>query len=420
MSQVHPGALPATVRDDFPLLRGPGAPVYLDNAATTQKPQAVIDAIVDYYRTANSNVGRGHHRLAMTATDRYEGARAAVGRFLGARFAEEVVFTANTTDATNLVADVVGRRVVGRGDRVVVGGMEHNSNLLPWRRLCDEVGAELVVAPTGADGRVDLTAFAALMGPGVRIVAVAHVSNVLGTVNPVRELAALAHDHGALVLVDGAQAVAHLPVDVRELDADFYCFSGHKVYGPMGVGVLYGKRDLLADLPPYRVGGGTVKGVSHVEPVRYVPGPARFEAGTPNVAGAVGLAAGLEYLAGLGAPAVRAHDESLVEAALEAVADLDGVAVVGDPGATPCGIVSLTVRGVHPYDVGGHLDAHGIAVRCGVHCASTFLDSLGLVGTVRLSFAVYNTPAEIEYLRSVLKTARPGPWTADHPTERFL
>lgn len=424
MSQVHAGALPTSVlptsvlptsvRDDFPLLRGDQAPVYLDNAATTQKPQAVLDAVVDYYRTANSNVGRGHHRLALAATDRYEGARAAVARFLGAAHPDEIVFTANTTDATNLVADVVGRRVVGRGDQVVVTGMEHNSNLLPWRRLCDEVGAELVVTPAGP------AAFAALMGPRVRIVAAAHVSNVLGTVNPVRELAAQAHRHGALVLVDGAQAVPHLPVDVRELDADFYCFSGHKVYGPMGVGVLYGKRELLAELPPYRVGGGTVKGVRHDEPVRYVPAPARFEAGTPNVAGAVGLAAGLEYLLGLGWPAVRAHDETLVAAVLDAVADLDDVDVVGDPGATPCGIVSLSVRGIHPYDVGGHLDAHGIAVRCGVHCASTFLDSLGLLGTVRLSFAVYNTPAEIEYLRSVLKTVQPGTWTAEHPTDRFL
>ncbi|MFI9005790.1 aminotransferase class V-fold PLP-dependent enzyme [Actinosynnema sp. NPDC053489] len=420
MSQVHPGVLPAAVREDFPLLLGADAPVYLDNAATTQKPRVVIDAVADYYRTANSNVGRGHHRLAMAATDRYERARATVARFLGARHADEVVFTANTTDSTNLVADVVGRRVVGRGDRVVVSGLEHNSNLLPWRRLCEQVGAELVVAPVDADGRVDLPAFAALMGPRVRLVAAAHVSNVLGTVNPVGEMTAEAHRHGALVLVDGAQAVAHLPVDVTELGADFYCFSGHKVYGPMGVGVLYGRRELLADLPPYRVGGGTVKGVSHHEPVRYVPAPARFEAGTPNVAGAVGLAAGLEYLLDLGMPAVRAHDESLVGAALEAVADLDDVVVVGDPGATPCGIVSLSVRGIHPYDVGGHLDAHGIAVRCGVHCASTFLDSLGLVGTVRLSFAVYNTLAEVDHVRSVLASARPGAWTAEHPTERFL
>ncbi|MFD0204380.1 MULTISPECIES: aminotransferase class V-fold PLP-dependent enzyme [Saccharothrix] len=420
MSQLHPGVLPATVRADFPMLRGEDAPVYLDNAATTQKPQVVLDAVVDYYRTANSNVGRGHHRLALAATDRYENARAVVGCFLGARHPEEVVFTANTTDSTNLLAEVVGRRVVGRGDQVVVSGMEHNSNLLPWRRLCDQVGARLVVAPTDPAGRVDLPAFTALMGPRVRIVAVAHVSNVLGTVNPVREMADVAHRHGALVAVDGAQAVAHLAVDVGELDADFYCFSGHKVYGPMGIGVLYGKHELLADLPPFRVGGGTVKGVRHDEPVRYVPAPARFEAGTPNVAGAVGMAAGLEYLLGLGGPAVRAHHESLVAAVLEAVADLEDVDVVGDPGAVPCGIVSLSVRGVHPYDVGGHLDANGIAVRCGVHCASTFLDSLGLVGTVRLSFAVYNTLEEIEYLRSVLKTVRPGTWTAEHPTERFL
>lgn len=418
MSQARAATL--SLRDDFPLLSGDDAPVYLDNAATTQKPQVVLDAIMDYYRTANSNVGRGHHRLALAATDRYESARAVVRRAIGAREPEEVVFTANTTDATNLVADVVGRRIVGRRDQVVVSGMEHNSNLLPWRRLCDSVGAELVVVPVGPDGRVAPSEFAAAMGPRVRIVALSHVSNVLGTVNPVRELTAEAHRHGAFVLVDGAQAVAHLPVDVRDLDVDFYCFSGHKVYGPMGVGVLYGKRELLDEMTPFRVGGGTVKGVSHTQPVRYVPGPARFEAGTPDVAGAVGLAAALDYLLGLGWPAVRAHDESLVAATLDAVADLDHVDVVGDPGATPCGIVSLSVRDIHPYDVGGHLDAHGIAVRCGVHCASTFLDSLGLVGTVRLSFAVYNTVEEIELVRAALKTVEPGPWTAEHPTERFL
>ncbi|MDX8034150.1 cysteine desulfurase [Lentzea sp. BCCO 10_0856] len=412
-------SLPLTVREDFPLLCGAGAPVYLDNAATTQKPRSVLDAEIGYYTTSNSNVGRGYHSLALAATECYEHARSAVADMIGAG-AGEIVFTMNTTDATNLVADTVGGRIVGPGDQVVVSGMEHNSNLLPWRRLCEAKGAELVVVPVGPLGRVELADFAAAMGPRVRIAAVAHVSNVLGTVNPVREMAAVAHRHGVLVLVDGAQAVAHLPVDVRDLDADFYCFSGHKVYGPMGIGVLYSRSSLLEDMPPFRVGGGTVKGVSTTEPVRYVGAPARFEAGTPNVAGAVGLAAGLDYLRGLGWEAVRAHDAELVEATLEAVADLGNVDVVGDPGDLPCGIVSLSVRGIHPYDVGAHLDAHGVAVRCGVHCASTFLDDLGLVGTVRLSFAVYNTVEEIEYVRSVLKTVQPGTWTTDHPTTRFL
>jgi cysteine desulfurase/selenocysteine lyase len=414
--------LPEAVREDFPMLRaaGGGALTYLDNAATTQKPQQVLDALVDYYTTANSNVGRGYYELSMTSTDRYERARATVQAAIGARHADEVVFTGGTTDAVNLLADTLGRRLVGRADQVVITGMEHNSNLLPWRRLCERAGAELVVVPVDEDGQVDLGDVTAAMGPRVRLAAVAHVSNVLGTVNPVREITDVAHRHGVPVVVDGAQAVPHWPVDVTELGADFYCFSGHKVYGPMGVGVLYGRRDLLADLPPYQVGGGTVKGVTFGEPVRYVPVPARLEAGTPNVAGAVGLAAALRYLEGLGWDRVRRHDEALVEHAVLTLGSVDRVRVLGAPLRQPSGIVSLSVDGIHPYDVGGHLDRHGIAVRCGVHCASTFVDTLGLVGTVRLSFAVYNTEAEIERVRRALSTVRPGYWTAEHPTTRFL
>ncbi|MEV3925619.1 aminotransferase class V-fold PLP-dependent enzyme [Actinomadura coerulea] len=415
--------LPRSIRDDFPILataQGGEPLVYLDNAATAQKPRAVLDALVDYYSTANSNVGRGYYRLSMASTDRYEEARETVRQALGAEHADEIVFTRGTTDAVNLVADGFGARLVGRGDQVVVTGMEHNSNLLPWRRLCERAGAELVVAPVDERGAVDAAAFAAVLGPRVRIAAVAHVSNVLGTVNPVRAMIAEAHRRGVPVVVDGAQAVPHAPVDVRELDADFYCFSGHKAYGPMGTGALYGRRDLLADLPPYQVGGGTVKGVSHTEPVRYVPGPARFEAGTPNVAGAVGLAAALRYVRDLGWDAVRRHDDALVRYAVESLRRIGGVRVVGDPAAAPSGIVSFVVDGVHPYDVGGHLDGHGVAVRSGVHCASTFLDEMGLLGTVRMSFAVYNTAHEIDVVAEALRTVRPGTWTADHPTTRFL
>jgi cysteine desulfurase/selenocysteine lyase len=414
-------ALPETVRNDFPFLREAEPPlVYLDNAATTQKPQAVLDALIDYYTRSNSNVGRGYYRLSMASTERFEQARAVVQRAIGAGHPEEVIFTKGTTDAVNLVADTLGRQLVGPGDEVVISGMEHNSNLLPWRRLCEEKAAKLVVVPPNAEGRVETAAFAAALGPRTRIAAVTHVSNVLGTVNPVGELIAEAHRHGAVVLVDGGQAVPHRQVDVTGLGADFYCFSGHKVYGPMGIGVLYGRKDLLANLPPYQVGGGTVKGVTWSDPVDYVPAPHRLEAGTPHVAGAVALAAAFEYLESLGWDAVRRHDEALVHATIEAVSGLPGVRVVGDPGSDPCGIVSLSFAGLHPYDVGGHLDRHGIAVRCGVHCASTFLDDLGLVGTVRLSFGVYNTLAEIQRVGEVLSSVEPGFWSTEHPTTRFL
>jgi SufS family cysteine desulfurase len=411
-------ALPAGVRDDFPILATLPGP-YLDNAATAHKPRAVLDAITRYYTTANSNVGRGYHALGRRSTDVYEEARADVQEALGAAQPEEVVFTAGTTDAVNIVADGM-RHLLGPGKAVLVSGMEHNSNLLPWRRLAEETGAHLRVAPVDARGRVDAEAFTALLGPEVPLVALSHVSNVLGTVNPVADLVAAAHRHGALVVVDGAQAVPHRAVDVRGLGADFYCFSAHKVYGPMGTGVLYGRRDLLDELRLPRVGGGTVKGVHATEPVRYVPVPARLEAGTPNVAGAVGLAAALRYLDGLGRDAVRAHDEHLVRYAVRRLSERPDVRVIGAPEEDPSGIVSFVVDGIHPYDVGGHLDEHGIAVRCGVHCASTFLDDLGLLGTVRASFAVYNTRADVDALVGALDTVRPDIWTNEHPTTRFL
>jgi cysteine desulfurase/selenocysteine lyase len=412
------------VRAEFPILakRTPNgsALAYLDNAATTQKPLAVLDALTDYYVTANSNVGRGYYGLSMESTARYEHARGVVQAAINAERPSEVVFTRGTTDSMNLIAETIGRELVGRGDRVVVTEMEHNSNLLPWRRLCDLVGAELVVVPVGSHGRVEVEAFAQAIDDGVTIAAIAHVSNVVGTVNPVRSLVDAAHRRGAVVAVDGAQAVPHWPVDVRALGPDFYAFSSHKVYGPMGIGVLYGRHDLLSRLPPYQVGGGTVKGVSLDEPVAYVAAPERFEAGTPNVAGAVGLAAALDFVNGLGWDSIRRHDEFLVACLLDAVEDLDRVRVVGSPGDEPSGIVSLVVDGIHPYDVGGHLDRLGIAVRCGVHCASTFLDALGLLGTVRVSFGVYNTESEVGRVRDALETVRPDLWTRDHPTTRFL
>ena len=415
--------LDESIRDDFPILRrqSGGRPlVYLDNAATTQKPVPVLDAIREYYETSNSNIGRGYYRLSHAATDAYENSREVVRRALNAEHADEIVFTSGTTGALNLLADTFGRAVVGAGDRVVVTGMEHNSNLLPWRRLCETAGAELVVVSGGRSGRVDPVQLAAALDERVRLVALTHVSNVLGTVNPVRELVAEAHRNGIPVVVDGAQAVPHWPVDVRELAADFYAFSGHKVYGPTGIGVLYGRRELLAELPPYQVGGGTVKGVTLDEPVRYVPVPARLEAGSPDVAAAVGLAAALKYVEKVGWANVRAHHDALVRTAVRLFTELPAVRVLGDPVAEPAGIVSIDVPGIHPYDVGGHLDAFGIAVRSGVHCASTFVDQLGLVGTVRFSFAVYNTEVELRLVQHALRTVEPGWWTGQHPTERFL
>jgi len=411
------------IRDDFPILRRQidGRPlVYLDNAATTQKPLAVLDAMREYYETTNSNIGRGYYRLAFAATDAYEHSRGVVQRALNAEHADEIVFTAGTTAALNLVADTFGRSVVHAGDRIVVSGMEHNSNMLPWRRLCETVGAEFVVLPGGPTGRISPEELAAALDERVKLVALTHVSNVLGTVNPIRELVTEAHRHGIPVVVDGAQAVPHWSVDVRDVGADFYVFSGHKVYGPMGLGVLYGRRELLADLEPYQVGGGTVKGVTLDAPVQYVPSPARFEAGTPNVAAAVGLAAALEYVEKIGWQNVQAHNDALVRTAVDLLAELPHVRVLGDPAAEPAGIVSISVPGIHPYDVGGHLDKSGVSVRSGVQCAGTFVDQLGLVGTVRLSFAVYNTEGELRQVRDALRTVEPGFWTREHPTERFL
>lgn len=409
---------PASIRADFPILNDDL--VYLDNAATTQKPWAVLRALVDFYSTSNSNIGRGYYDLSMRATDRYEAARGVVRHWLNARHDDEIVFTRGTTDAMNLLADTFGRQRVGASDRVVITGMEHNSNFLPWRRLCERVGAELVVVPTDGRGRVHLGDVVGVLDSRVRLVAAAHVSNVLGTVAPAAELVAEAHRYGIPVVLDGAQAAPHRPVDVQALDVDFYCFSGHKVYGPMGSGALYGKRELLRDVPPYQVGGGTVKGVTYSDPVAYVPVPARLEAGTPDIAAAVGLASALEYVDALGWDLVRRHDEELVRTAVQALREVPGVQVVGDPEEDPNGIVSFVVDGLHPYDVGGHLNRHGIAVRSGVHCASTFLDRLGLVGTVRLSFAVYNTVEEIERVQAALRTVAAGEWTRDHPSTRFL
>jgi cysteine desulfurase/selenocysteine lyase len=401
-------------RRDFPILSQAfqGHPlVYLDNAASTQKPRAVIDALVRYYELDNANVHRGVHALGDRSTAEYERARAVVRRFLHARESREVIFVRGATDAINLVAQTFGRQRVGPGDEVVVTWMEHHANIVPWQMLCRERGAALRVVPITGAGDLCLDALEGLLTPRTRLVALTHVSNVLGTVNPIKDVVGLAHRRGIPVLVDGAQAVAHLEVDVRDLDCDFYAFSGHKVYGPMGVGVLYGKAELLEEMPPWQGGGDMVERVSFEE-TTYSAAPARFEAGTPNVAGTVGLAAALNYLSQRNREAVRAHEARLLAEAEARLREIPRVRIVGAP-TRRAGVISFVVDDppISSLDVGIRLNLEGIAVRTGHHCCQPLHERLGVAGTVRASFALYNTLEEVERLaRAVgaIAAAAPG------------
>ncbi|RMF80663.1 MAG: cysteine desulfurase [Nitrospirae bacterium] len=386
------------VRADFPCLDQAvhGRPLcYLDNAATTQKPRAVIEAVARYYERDNANVHRGIHALAERATEAYEQARGRVARFLNARDPAEIVFVRGTTEAINLVASSLGFGL-REGDEVLITEMEHHSNIVPWQLLRDRKGVRLKVLPMDDRGVLRLDRLDDLLTERTRLVAVVHCSNALGTVNPVAEIAARAHAAGALVLVDGAQAVPHLPVDVQALGADFYAFSGHKVYGPMGIGCLYGRRELLAELPPYQGGGEMIRRVTFEE-TTYAEPPARFEAGTPNVAGAVGLAAALDYLEGLGLERVAAYEEELLAYALERVAELPGVRLIGTA-PERLGILSMAIDGAHPHDIATILDRDGIAIRAGHHCAHPVMDHFGVPATARASLALYNTRDEIDRL----------------------
>lgn len=413
MTTAHATAFDvARVRADFPALHQAvhgHALVYLDNAATAHKPQAVLDRVARFYAAENSNVHRGVHTLSQQATDAYEAAREAVARFIGAPAREQVVFTRGTTEAVNLVAATYGRLHFGAGDEVVVTTMEHHANIVPWQLACAAAGARLRVVPLTDDGALDVEAYAALLGPRTRLVAVCHVSNALGTVNPLSELIALAHAQGVPVFVDGAQGAPHLPVDVAALEADFYAFSGHKLGAPTGIGVLYGRRALLEALPPYQSGGDMIERVSFEE-TTFAALPHRLEAGTPHIAGAVGLGAAVDYLEALGREALAAHEEALVAHALDRLAALDGLRLVGT--ARPkVSVVSFTLDGVHPYDAGLALDRLGIAVRTGHHCTQPLMERLGLPdGTVRASFAYYNTHDEVDRLADglaeVLRAAR--------------
>ncbi len=395
----------AGLRADFPLIQDRDDIVYLDNAATTQKPRAVLDAVRAYYETTNANVHRGVHQLSDAATDAFEGARARVARRINAAAPSEIVWTRGTTEAINLVARSHGGSVLRPGDRVLVTELEHHSNIVPWQMACERAGATLAAAAVTPEGTLDLEDFEAQLGRGdVRIAAFGHVSNALGTVHPVAELVTLARAAGATTLVDGAQAMAHYPVDVRALDCDFYAFSGHKMYAPTGIGVLYGREALLEAMPPWQGGGEMIEEVT-IEATTYAGLPFRFEAGTPNIAGAIGLAAAIDYLEALDPDAVGGHEGELLHRATAGLQQVEGVRIVGTaPDKGP--LVSFLMDGAHPHDLGTLLDRQGIAVRTGHHCAMPLMQRLGIPGTVRASFALYNSTEDVERLVAGVHKAR--------------
>ena len=387
------------IRSDFPILSTKvyGKPlVYLDNGATTQKPVQVISVMEELYRTANANVHRGVHYLSDMVSDRYEAARETVRRFINAPKKEEIIFTAGTTASVNAVAFSFGEKYVHEGDEIVISGMEHHANIVPWQMLCERKGAMLKVIPFSDEGVLDLEAFRMLLTERTRIVAVTHVSNVLGTVNPVKEIVAEAHRHGIPVLVDGAQAIQHGTVDVTDIGCDFYVFSGHKVYGPTGIGVLYGRESLLDELPPYQGGGDMVANVTF-EKTTYQGLPFKFEAGTTNFTGAIGMAAALDYLTALGREAIAAREQMLLVKAIEGLTALDRVRIYGNA-PNKVSVASFLIGETHPYDAGMILDKMGIAVRTGTHCAQPVMERYGISGNIRASMAFYNTGEEIDAL----------------------
>jgi len=397
--ETMPGYDLEKVRADFPILRqkAHGHPIiYLDNAATSQKPKAVIDAIVRYYEQDNANIHRGVHYLSERATRDFEDARKAVQLFLHAARPSEIIFVRSATEAINLVAQTYGRVHVGAGDEVLITAMEHHSNIVPWQILCDEKGARLQVAPINERGELILEVFERLLNPRTRIVAVAHVSNALGTVNPIAAIAKLAHARNIPVIVDGAQAVPHMPVDVQELDCDFYVFSGHKAYGPTGIGALYGKLALLEAMPPYQGGGDMISSVTFAKTI-YNKLPHKFEAGTPDMSGAVGMHAAIDYLNGLGMENVAAHEHELLAYGTQALSTLRGVRIIGTA-KEKAGVLSFVIEGVHPHDIGTILDQEGIAIRTGHHCAQPVMEIFGVDATARASFGLYNTKEEIDAL----------------------
>jgi cysteine desulfurase / selenocysteine lyase len=395
------------IRADFPALQQQvnGKPlVYFDNGATTHKPNVVIETEAEFYRTINSNVHRGAHRLSDLATEQFEGARRVVQAFIGALKPEEIVWTRGTTESINLVASTWGRQNLQSGDRILVSAMEHHSNIVPWQMLCQQTGAELVPIPVKDNGELDLNEFAELMEPRVKLISVAHVSNALGTVNPIADIVRMARINGSVVMVDGAQGVSHFDVDVLKLDVDFYAFSSHKLFGPTGMGVLYGKEELLNDMPPYQGGGEMIAHCSFAG-TTYNSLPYKFEAGTPNIAGAIGLAAAINYLNGLDRKKLAAQENALIQRAHQLAEEMGGIRIVGQA-PKKASVFSFLLDGAHPADVGTLLDQQGIAVRTGHHCAMPLMERFNIPGTVRASMAFYNTLDEVDALFRGIEKAK--------------
>jgi cysteine desulfurase / selenocysteine lyase len=397
----------ARVRADFPILEQSvyGKPlVYLDNAATSQKPRPVIEAISRYYEETNSNVHRGVHYLSEQATNEYEGVRKTAQQFLNAADSKEIIFVRGTTEGINLVAQSYGRTHVHAGDEILITAMEHHSNIVPWQILCQERGATLRAAPINDAGELDLDKFSALLGPKTKLVAITHVSNALGTINPIRRIVEMAHSWNVPVLVDGAQAVPHMKVDVQALDCDFYTFSGHKVYGPTGIGILYGKSALLDQMPPYQGGGDMIMSVT-LEKTVYNRLPYKFEAGTPDIAGVIGLGVALRYVSDLGIEQIGAHESAVLDYATSVVSAIPGLRLIGTA-KHKASVLSFTLGNIHPHDIGTILDQEGIAIRTGHHCSQPVMQHFGIEATARASFALYNMKEEVDRLARAIDKVR--------------
>jgi len=392
------------LRGEFPIYQNNPGLVFLDSGASAQKPRAVIDGVAEFYRRDYANVHRGVYQLSQRSTDHFEAARETTSAFLNAADANEIVFVRGATEAINLVAQSWGPAFVQPGDEIIVSDLEHHSNFVPWQMLCERMGARLVLAPTDASGGFDLAAFEALLGSRTKMVAVTHVSNVTGAILPVERIVQLAHTKGAKVLVDGCQAIPRMPVDVRAIGCDFYVFSGHKVYGPSGIGVLWGRYELLTAMPPWQTGGGMITQVT-AEHTEFQDPPHRFEAGTPDISGAVGLKLALDFVEGLGRDAIREHEEMLTGYAIDRLSRIPGLNLL-EGGQRRISVLSFTLDGVHPHDVGTVLDQHGVAVRVGNHCAQPLMDKLGIAGAVRASLGVYNDRDDIDALAAAVEACR--------------